>query len=131
MKWTDPHAAQALSYKRDELSWRAFPKEPAMLLLTSTAECCLLLFYISPSPMGNGLSGGVSSFNPGLYGSRWDKARVGLACVITGGWLVLLGGRVVVMTFHCLWFATPVLCFHHSPLVVVVYQKDLELDVGL
>ena len=34
--------------------------------------------------------GGVSSFNPGLLcGSR----RAGLACVITGGWLVLHGGR--------------------------------------
>ena len=29
------------------------------------------------------------------------------------------------------WFATPVLCFHRFPLVVVVRSKDLELDVGL
>ena len=67
-----------------------------MLLLIPTGERCLLLFYISPpsSRMGSGLSVGVSSFNPGLLcGSRQDKARVGLACVITGGWLVLLGGR--------------------------------------
>ena len=63
-----------------------------MLLLTSTGECCLLLFYISPSPMV--FRGVVSSFNPGLLcGSRRDKARAGLDCVITGGWLVLLGGR--------------------------------------
>ena len=44
--------------------------------------------------MGNGLSGGISSFNPGLLcGSRQDKARAGLACVVTVGWLVLFGGR--------------------------------------
>ena len=37
---------------------------------------------------------GISSFNPGLLcGSRWDKARAGLACITTAGWLVLLGGR--------------------------------------
>ena len=44
--------------------------------------------------MGNGLSGGISSFNPGLLcGSRQDKVRAGLACVVTVGWLVLFGGR--------------------------------------
>ena len=68
--------------------------DAAILLLTSTGECCLLLFYISPSPIGNGLSAGVSSFNPILLcGSWWDKARVSLACIIKGGWLVLLGGK--------------------------------------
>ena len=68
--------------------------------------------------MGNGLSGGVSSFDPGLFcGSRQGKARAGLDCVIMGGCLV---AGVVVMTFHCLWFATLVLCFHRSPVVVVV-----------
>ena len=46
--------------------------------------------------MGNGLSGWgrISSFNLGLLcGSRRDKARAGLACVVNTGWLVLLGGR--------------------------------------
>ena len=38
--------------------------------------------------------GGISSFNPGLLCvSKRDRARAGLACVITAGWLVLLGGR--------------------------------------
>ena len=54
-------------------------------------------YSISPPPpshVGNGLSVKVSSFNPCLLcGSRQDKARVGLDCVITGGSLVLLGGR--------------------------------------
>ena len=64
-----------------------------MLLLACKGECCLLLFYIS-TPMGNGLSVGMSSFNPGLLcGSRRNKAQVGLACIVTAGWLVLLGGR--------------------------------------
>ena len=55
----------------------------------------VVILYLSlpPSHMGNGLPGGVSSFNPGLLcGSRRDKVRAGLDC-ITGGWLVLLGGR--------------------------------------
>ena len=44
--------------------------------------------------MGNGLSVGVSFFNPNLLcGSRRDKAQAALDCVITGGWLVLLSGR--------------------------------------
>ena len=44
--------------------------------------------------MGNGLLGGMSSFNPGLlYGSRRDRARAGLVCIVTAGWLVLLVGR--------------------------------------
>ena len=44
--------------------------------------------------MGNGLSGGISSFNPGLLcGSRRDKNRAGFACVVTADWLVLFGGR--------------------------------------
>ena len=62
-----------------------------MLLLACTGECCSLLFYMSPSPHGQW---SLSSFNPGLLcGSRRDKARAGFACVITAGWLVLLGGR--------------------------------------
>ena len=82
--------------------------------------------------MGNGLSGGISSFNPGLLcGSRRDKARAGLACVVTVGWLVLFGGRGGCVHFHCLWFAVPVFCFHHPFLVLVFHWKDLELDVGL
>ena len=66
-----------------------------MLLLACRGECCLLLFYISPSPQGQwSFRGGISSFNPGLLcGSRRDKARAGLACVATAGWLVLLSGR--------------------------------------
>ena len=44
--------------------------------------------------MGNGLSRRMSSFNPGLLcGSRWARARAGLVCVVTAGWLVLLVGR--------------------------------------
>ena len=40
------------------------------------------------------LCGGVSSCNPSLLcGSRWDKTRAGYDNVITGDWLVLLGGR--------------------------------------
>ena len=57
----------------------------------------VVCYSISPPPLSrvvNGLSGGVSSFNPGLLcGIRRDKARAGLDCVITGGTLVLLGGR--------------------------------------
>ena len=67
-----------------------------MILLACTGECCLLLFYISSNPHGQwSFGGGMEvSFNPGLLcGSRRDKARAGLACVITAGWLVLLGSR--------------------------------------
>ena len=54
----------------------------------------IVILYL-PLPHGQWSFGGwISSFNPGLLcGSRRDKARAGLVCVITAGWLVLLGGR--------------------------------------
>ena len=76
--------------------------------------------------------GGISSFNPGLLcGSRRDKARAGLACVITAGWLVLLGSRG-----GCGTVSLSVVCnvgalLSSFPSSIVFRLKDLELDVGL
>ena len=82
------------SIKEVRFSWLAFPrKQPCYFWLVEVSA--VYCYSISPpTPMGNGLSEGMSSFNPSLLcGSRRDKARPGLACVITAGWLVLLGGR--------------------------------------
>ena len=82
------------SIKEVSFSWLAFlRRQPCYfwLVKVSAVYCCSIS---PPPPMGNGLSGGISYFNLGLLsGSRRDKARAGLACVVTVGWLVLLGGR--------------------------------------
>ena len=90
VKWTNPHTVQVLSNKRGELSWLS---HVTFRLLQVNAVYCYSISPPLPSRVGNGLSRRVSSFNPGLCGSRQDKALAGLACVITGSWLVLLGSR--------------------------------------
>ena len=52
------------------------------------------------------------------------------ALSLLASWYCLVAGVVVVL-FQCLWFAMPVLCFHHSLLVLGFHKKDLELDEGL
>ena len=97
VKWANPHAVRMLLMhsliKEVSFSWLAFQgaNHVTIGLKVSAIHWCSIS---PPPPMGNGLSGGISSFNPGLLcGSRRDKARAGLACVVTVGWLVLFGGR--------------------------------------
>ena len=101
MKWANPHAVHMLLMhsliKEVSFSWLAFQgaSHVTIGLKVSATHWCSIS---PPTPMGNGLSGGISSFNPGLLcGSRRDKARAGLACVVTVGWLVLFGGKLLVV----------------------------------